>query len=161
MPSAPSVQHQHLSALAIAALPEQARPHAVNPLALRHSRDLGAAAGLTRLGVHLVRVAPGAESTALHSHATEEEFVYILAGRGMADDGSSQMPVNPGDFLGYASDGTPHLLRNTGSEDLLYLLCGERRDYDTVTYPREGRQLIRLGARRHFLSPAAAPSDTP
>lgn len=161
MPSASPPQRQHLSAQTIAALPEQARPHPVNPRGLRHSRDLGAATGLTRLGVYLVRVAPGDESTALHSHQTEEEWLYILAGRGIADDGTGGTPVRPGDFLGFATDGTPHLLRNTGSEDLVYLLCGERRDYDTTDYPRDGRRLIRLGAGRHFLALPAPAGHTP
>lgn len=161
MPSAPHPQHHHLSAQAIGALPEQTRRHAVNPRGLRHSRELGAAVGLTRLGVHLVRVAPGDESTALHCHQTEEEFIYILAGQGTADDGTTRTDVGPGDFLGFATDGTPHLLRNTGSTDLLYLLCGERRDYDSVDYPREGQRLIRLGTGRHFLSPTTPATDTP
>ena len=160
MPSASQSARQHLSATAIAGLPETARQHPVNPHGLRHSRDLGAATGLTRLGVHLVRVAPGGESTALHSHRTEEEFLYILAGRGIADDGKVETAVGPGDFLGFATDGTLHLLRNTGSEDLVYLLCGERGDYDMAEYPREGRRLIRLGARRHLLD-TTAPGTTP
>ena len=41
---------------------------------------LGVAAGLTQLGVNLVRLAPGAWSSQRHWHTHEDEFVYVLSG---------------------------------------------------------------------------------
>ena len=41
---------------------------------------LGAAAGLTQMGVNLVRLAPGAWSSQRHWHTHEDEFVYVLTG---------------------------------------------------------------------------------
>ena len=41
---------------------------------------LGVAAGLTHLGVNLVRLAPGAWSSQRHWHTHEDEFVYVLSG---------------------------------------------------------------------------------
>ena len=50
--------------------------HPLNPRSEVTMRSLGDAVGLERLGVHLMRVAPGKESFAYHVHHTEEEFIY-------------------------------------------------------------------------------------
>jgi uncharacterized cupin superfamily protein len=56
------------------------RVHLLNPRAIRNQRSLGDAVGLQDLGIHLVRVEPGDESTEYHTHHCDEEFVYILSG---------------------------------------------------------------------------------
>ena len=54
---------------------------------MRHTRSLGDQLGLTDLGVHLVRVEPGHDSTQFHFHHQDEEFLYILEGSGIAEIG--------------------------------------------------------------------------
>src|SRR6266851_5649471 len=44
------------------------------------SRAVGHAAGLQRIGVHLVRVAPGTRTSYPHAEEDEEEFVYVVDG---------------------------------------------------------------------------------
>ncbi|MEX2248408.1 MAG: hypothetical protein WD671_02140, partial [Parvibaculum sp.] len=51
------------SAAQIADLPERVHTHQFNPNAIRHTRSLGDLLGLADLGVHLVRVEPGRETT--------------------------------------------------------------------------------------------------
>jgi uncharacterized cupin superfamily protein len=41
---------------------------------------LGEAAGLTRIGVNLLRLPPGAWSTQRHWHVNGDEFVFVVAG---------------------------------------------------------------------------------
>ena len=50
---------------------------------------LGDAVGMRDIGVHLVRINPGDESTEYHTHYCDEEFVYVLAGRGITEIGGS------------------------------------------------------------------------
>lgn len=41
--------------------------------------------GLKRTGVSIARIAPGKESFIYHSHYYEEEWIYILSGKGIAE----------------------------------------------------------------------------
>ena len=56
------------------------------PCRARERTRLGDAAGLTQYGVNLLRLPPGAWSSQRHWHAKEDEFVYVLSGRGRAGD---------------------------------------------------------------------------
>lgn len=139
-----------LSAQNIAALPETPFVHPLNPKAVRHTRSLGEAVGFDHLGVSLVRVAPGDESTQFHTHLVEEEFIYILAGRGLADIGHDTFEVGTGDFMGFVAGSLPHAMRNPFSEDLVYLVGGLRLEYDVCDYPRLNKRLYRTGDRRIY-----------
>ena len=44
------------------------------------SRAIGRAAGLLRVGIHLVRVLPGTRTSFPHAESAEEEFVYVIDG---------------------------------------------------------------------------------
>jgi uncharacterized cupin superfamily protein len=94
-----------LTASAIAALSESVFVHPLNPRAIRHGKSLGDETGLQYLGLHLVRVEPGHDSTQHHRHQAEEEFIYILSGRGLAEIGSETIDVGPGDFMGFVTSG--------------------------------------------------------
>jgi uncharacterized cupin superfamily protein len=128
---------------------EEVRRHGLNPgRAEVHVRDLGRAAGLRTLGVSLARVPPGKESAVLHLHWTEEEFMLVLAGRGEALVGAETFPIGPGDFLGFPASTHPHHVRNTGTEDLLYLQGGEDHEVEIVDYPTAERRQVRRGEER-------------
>jgi uncharacterized cupin superfamily protein len=93
--------------------------------------------------VNWIRSPPGRESYVYHSHETEEEWVYILAGRGMAEIDGEELEVGPGDFMGFTTPSVAHHLRNPFDEDLIYLCGGEIRELDVCDYPRQGLVLIR------------------
>ncbi|MEO0801526.1 MAG: GNAT family N-acetyltransferase [Cyanobacteria bacterium J06642_2] len=137
-----------LTADDIAAMPERATAHPLNPQAVRHRRALSDALNLQRLGLHLVRVKPGFETTQFHFHHHEEEFLYILAGRGIAEVSDRQVEVGPGDLLAFAAPSAPHAMRNPFAEDLVYLMGGERRAFDLCDYPRLRKRLIRASGDR-------------
>src|SRR5262245_57605668 len=83
---------------------------------------LGRALGLKRTGVNVARVRPGKESFVYHSHHTEEEWVYILRGRGIARIDGVEYTVEAGDFMAFPTPSVAHHLSNPFSEDLVYLM---------------------------------------
>jgi len=139
-----------LRASDIAALAEVRRQHQFNANAVRWTRTLSDATGLERIGLHLVRLAPGTESTQFHYHDADEEFIYVLHGRGIAEIGDEQFEVGAGDFMGFPTPSPGHLLRNPFEQDLVYLVGGERNAHDIVHYPRIRRSMIKgHGPRRY------------
>jgi uncharacterized cupin superfamily protein len=119
--------------------------HPFNPQSRVFGHLLGAQTGLKRLGVNVFRVPPGKESFILHSHHTEEEWLYILSGRGIAVLGDGEHEVGPGDFMGFPAPSVAHHLRNPFTEDLVYLSGGEKRDAEVADFPTLGKRMVRLG----------------
>ena len=135
----------------IQALSEERRPHPLNPALVRHTRSLGDAAGLSTLGVHYVRLEPGATSSVLHFHHQDEEWVYILSGRGITEIGDEKYEVGPGDFMGFAAGSLPHNLHNPHSEDLVYLVGGNRLPFDVCDYPKIGKRRYRINGKNVYV----------
>lgn len=100
---------------------------------------LGDRVGMQRALLNLVRIPPGKESFVPHAHSVQEEFLFILEGQGTALIGDAEVPVGPGDYMGFPTDGTAHHLINTGDSDLLYLMGGERTEQETITFPTLGQ----------------------
>jgi uncharacterized cupin superfamily protein len=94
--------------------------HPLNSASEVHARWLSRMTGLGRIGVTHVRVPAGKESFVYHSHQHEEEFLYILAGRGIAEIDDAEYEVGPGDFMGFPTPSVGHHLRNPFDEDLVY-----------------------------------------
>ena len=99
--------------------------------------------GLKRAAVNLARIAPGKESFIYHSHCYEEEWIYILSGKGVAEIGDASYEVGPGDFMGFPTPSVAHHLCNDGTEDLVYLMGGENLDHEVADFPRLKKRMIR------------------
>lgn len=140
-----------LTAEDIGELSETVRHHQFNDNAIRHTRSLSDELGLERIGVHLVRLEPGRESTQFHFHHQDEEFLYILSGRGIAEIGDDQHEVGPGDFMGFTGFSLPHSMRNPFDEDLVYLMGGERNPIDVCEYPRINRRMYRENGLKQYV----------
>jgi tripartite-type tricarboxylate transporter receptor subunit TctC len=65
-----------LKASVIASMQEIRRVHRLNPRAVRNGKSLGDAVGMTDMGIHLVRIKSGDETTEFHTHYCEEEFLF-------------------------------------------------------------------------------------
>ena len=130
------------------ALEERTRQHQFNDNAVRLTRTLGTEVGLQRVGLHLVRLQQGRDSTQFHYHDADEEFLYILSGRGIAEVGEESFEVKAGDFMGFPAPSPAHNLHNPHEEDLIYLMGGERNVVDVVHYPRINRSMIKSHGRR-------------
>ena len=134
-----------LGAADLAATPEVRVRHPLNPDSDVYLRSLGRPTGLTRLSLSLARVPPGRQSFAYHFHERDEEFIYILSGRGRAEIGDRTMEVGPGDFMGFTAPSPPHNLSNPYDEDLVYLMGGEHSGFDLGVFPRHGKRKLFAG----------------
>lgn len=92
-------------------------------------------AGLTHLGISLARIPPGKESFSLHVHSIQEEWIYVVSGRGHVRLDDEEHPIGPGDFVGFPAGGPAHLVRNTSDEELVFLQGGDRRKGDRGYFP--------------------------
>jgi uncharacterized cupin superfamily protein len=103
----------------------------------RVKRALGDAFGLTRYGINLTILAPGAQSALLHRHTDQQEFIYVLAGRPTlrTDDGEAQL--EPGMCIGFLPNGNAHHLINCCDEDVHYLEIGDRSEADRGEFPED------------------------
>jgi uncharacterized cupin superfamily protein len=128
-------------------IPEESQSHPLNPNSLVRGVSLSESVGLQRVGFHLLKIAPGKESFLYHSHQTEEEFIFILSGRGIAEVGDESFEVGPGDFLGFPTPSLAHHLRNPFAEELVYISGGERREVEVADFPRLGKRMVRVGAQ--------------
>ena len=134
----------------IEALPERKHVHQFNENGVRMTRSLGDILGLTTLGLHLVRLEPGRDSTQFHTHHRDEEFVYILEGRGIAEIGDTTTEVSAGDVMAFGQQSLPHAMHNPFDEDLLYLMGGTRPDFDICDYPHLNRRMFRVDGVKTF-----------
>lgn len=96
-------------------------------------------AGLSHLGVSLARIPAGKESFALHTHSIQEEWIYVVSGRGHVRLDDEDLPIGPGDFVGFPAQGPAHLVRNTSEDDLVFLQGGDRRKGDRGHFPELGK----------------------
>jgi uncharacterized cupin superfamily protein len=119
--------------------------HPWNPKSLVRGTQLGRSVGLKRTGVNYLRVPPGKESYVYHSHRFEEEWIYVLEGSGVAIIDGGDYPVGPGDFMGFPTPSVAHLMRNTGTVDLVYLSGGEHREFEVAEYPTLNKLAVRMG----------------
>ncbi len=141
--------HPLLKAAAIARIKPVAHRHRFNPKAVRQNVALGDLVGMTQMGIHLVRIKPGDETTEYHTHYCDEEFVYILSGRGVAEIGGKKFTVGPGDFMGFTAQSLPHLMANPFDQELVYLLGGTRKGFDVSEYPRIRKRTYKFSGERH------------
>jgi uncharacterized cupin superfamily protein len=106
--------------------------------------SLSRRAGMKRAHVSLGRVPPGKDSFAYHAHLLEEEWLYILSGRGIAEIDGEEHEVGPGDFMGFPTPSVAHLLKNPFDEELTYLMGGEDLPLDILEYPKLGKRYLLL-----------------
>jgi uncharacterized cupin superfamily protein len=116
----------------------------LNPNSLFRAAALSRLAGMSRAHVSLVRLPPGKDSFAYHAHMLEEEWIYILSGRAVAEIDGKSSEVGPGDFIGFATPSAPHILRNTFDEECTYLMGGEDRPIDVLSYPKDDKRFLRM-----------------
>jgi uncharacterized cupin superfamily protein len=125
---------------------EMSSGHPMNPNAEMFGHALSRVVGLMRVGLWSVRLPPGKESFVYHRHHLEEEFLYVLSGRGVVEIEGTEHEIGPGDFVGFRP-GVAHGLKNPFEEDLCYLSGGERHEMEIADYPRHGMRGVRLGDR--------------
>ena len=102
----------------------------------RAKRRLGDALGLTRFGVNLVTLAPGARSALRHWHTLEDEFVWVLEGEVVLVTSDGEQVLRAGACAGYpAGRRDAHQFVNRGDRPARYLEVGSRIEGDNAFYP--------------------------
>ena len=120
-------------------------------MAKREKRQLGDVFGLRNFGVNLTRLAPSAISSLRHSHAKQDEFIYVVSGHPTLHTDQGRMRLSPGMCAGFrAGTGDSHHLYNETGEDVLYLEIGDRTPDEQVTYPDDDLQFVRNAGKAQF-----------
>jgi uncharacterized cupin superfamily protein len=101
----------------------------------RQKRPLGDLFGLRNFGVNLTTLLPGGESSLLHRHSRQDEFVYIVSGKAtlVTDDG--EVDLIPGMCAGFPAGGRAHQLVNRTLEPMTFIEIGDRSSGDEGSYP--------------------------
>lgn len=123
-----------------------ARPftQALNANSLFRAAPLSRLAGMARAHVSLVRLPPGKDSFAYHAHMLEEEWIYVISGQAEAEIDGVKHVVRPGDFMGFATPAVAHIMRNVFDEECVYLMGGEDRPIDVVSYPELDKRYLHM-----------------
>jgi uncharacterized cupin superfamily protein len=98
---------------------------------------LGRKLGLTRIGVHHERLAPGRRTSYPHAESSEDEFVFVLEGRPDAWIDGNLHALKPGDSVAFpAGTGICHTFLNNTAEEVRLLVIGEAsKDENQIRYP--------------------------
>ncbi len=110
-------------------------------MAGRQKRVLGDIFGLSRFGVNLATLQPGACSALRHAHSQQDEFIYVLQGYPTLVTEAGETPLAPGMCAGFkAGSGDAHHLLNRTDQTVQYLEIGDRSPGDSVRYPDDDLQ---------------------
>jgi uncharacterized cupin superfamily protein len=123
--------------ISAASIPERRHSYPNSEENTGHTRGIGAAAGLRKIGVNLVRLLPGERSSWPHAEEKEEEFVYVLEGKVDAWIDGTVHPMKPGDFAAFPSGtGIAHCFINNTRGKALLLIGGQAsRPNNRIYYP--------------------------
>lgn len=104
----------------------------------REVHALGDAFGLTAIGVNLVTIFPGKESSLRHHHSHEDELVYVLEGELVLHTNAGEEPLTAGMVAGFrAGEGNGHHLYNRSNNLSTYLVVSNRHRDDRAHYADE------------------------
>ena len=120
-------------------------------IAGRSKRQLGEAFGLTRFGVNLVELAPGARSALLHKHSRQQEFVFVIEGKPVLLTDDDERELEPGMCVGFLPTGPAHCLLNRSNDLVRFLEIGDRDSEDSATYPEDDLLAERQGNGWRFV----------
>jgi uncharacterized cupin superfamily protein len=121
--------------IAAASCPETSHKYPNSNECTGHQRSIGKVAGLLKIGVNLMRLAPGERSSWPHAEEKEEEFVYVLEGEVDAWIDGVLHAMRPGDFAAFpAGTGICHCFLNDSKHDVLLLVGGEASKRENRIY---------------------------
>lgn len=105
------------------------------PEGKRLKRVLGDLCGLKNFGVNLTTLLPGGASAHRHSHAKQDEFVFIVEGEAVLVVDEGEFVLKAGAAAGFpAGTGNGHHLLNRSNKPVTYLEIGDRTPGEEVLY---------------------------
>jgi uncharacterized cupin superfamily protein len=106
------------------------------PCSAQSWQRLGLAGGLTKVGVNISRLQPGAWSSQRHWHSHEDELVYVLEGELTLVTDAGEERLAAGDFAAFrAGDPDGHHFVNRSDRDAVVLEVGTCDPNDRCSYP--------------------------
>jgi uncharacterized cupin superfamily protein len=123
--------------VALADVPEKTDSYPNSDEMLGHAKAIGRAAGLLRIGLHVMRLPPGHRSSWPHAEEKEEEFVYVLEGEVDVWIDGNVYAMRAGDMAAFpAGTGMCHTFINNGEREATLLMGGEATKPDNrIFYP--------------------------
>lgn len=113
---------------------------------------VGAHIGARKLGYSFFNVPPGKAAFPYHTHAGNEEMIYVIDGEGVLRFGKEEIAVSAGSVIACPPGGDyAHQLINTGQGELRYLVVSTMDYPDLSEYPDSNK----VGA---YSSPAVGPN---
>ena len=99
--------------------------------------SLGKTLGLTRIGIHHVRVPPGRRTSYPHAESAEEEFVFVLEGAPDVWIDGALHRLSEGDAVAFpAGTGICHTFLNNTDAGVRLLVVGEAsKNENRIRYP--------------------------
>lgn len=99
-------------------------------------RRIGAASGLTEIGVSRVVLEPGAWASQRHWHEGLDEFVVMLDGEAVLIENAGETVLRPGDCAAFPKDvANGHHLVNRSDRPCVFLAVDNRRGEGDCHYP--------------------------
>jgi uncharacterized cupin superfamily protein len=118
---------------------EDAEPHCYrgDDEPMGYDASLGERLGLTRIGIHHVRLPPGRRTSYPHAESAEEEFVFVVEGHPDAWIDGVLHPLRPGDSVAFpAGTGVCHTFLNNTGETVRLMVVGEKpKAENRIRYP--------------------------
>jgi uncharacterized cupin superfamily protein len=155
MPELPALDPATLEEKGGSTYPEPYRSR----VAGRTRRRLAPALELTKLGVNLTTLAPGAQSALRHWHTQDDEFVYVLEGEVVLVTDDGEQTLRAGMCAGYpAASRDGHHFINRSAKPVRYLEVSSKVPGDTAFYPdddlflletEDGRVMAHKDGRRY------------
>lgn len=104
---------------------------------LAPKRAIGRAAGLRKVGLHLIRLSPGTRTSWPHAESAEEEFAYVVEGEVDAWIDGTLHRMKAGDLAAFpAGTGICHTFLNDGDRDAVLLGGGDAdKAENRIYYP--------------------------
>ncbi|MEM6890921.1 MAG: cupin domain-containing protein [Pseudomonadota bacterium] len=98
---------------------------------------LSKAGGLTQFVAAYETLQPGKQSSQMHWHSDEDEFIFVLEGELTVVEDGEETAIGPGDACAWkAGEQVAHCLRNHSDAPVRYLIVGTPSDgSDTCSYP--------------------------
>lgn len=110
-------------------------------------KQLGEAADGDQLGCSLYELPPGNQSWPYHYHTSNEEAIFVLAGRGTLRLAGDTHPLGEGDYVAFPADEAgAHRVINDSESPLRYLAFSTMNEPDVTVYPDSDKFGVFVGS---------------
>lgn len=92
--------------------------------------------------VEILRLVPGQTPYPYHSHSAQWEFYHVISGNGTVRHQEGTTAIKQGDAFIF-KPGEPHIMTNTGKEDLIVYVVADNPIGESCHYPDSQKWIVR------------------